>query len=343
LTDLGDLPHVDFNNSWWRRGAYEAMGINGRHFGITGDVTMDELRWVWTVCFNKNMIADHGFDSPFDLVKSGDWTFDRVLEMSRAVARDIDGDGAMTENDIWGINYTGDTIMGILIGLGITIAELDSDGIPVLTIGSAANLAKLETIYTRLFDITHSVDTLFQLPNMVGRNVGDFTDTEIFEANRNLFLFTAPHQVEALRQTEVNFGIVPYPKYDQSQPDYRPSVGGIFLPIICVPKTNSDLENTSIFMEAFAEEGSKTIVPAFYDNILMYRMARDEESTEMLQYIFGNIHYDTGKIFNFGDISSTLAGFDTSANRRTTVASMVERNLSRWETAIERLVDEVSN
>jgi hypothetical protein len=105
---------------------------------------------------------------------------------------------------------------------------------------------------------------------------------------------------------DTEFGIIPYPKYDKEQIEYMPHTAGIFLPIVCVPKTNADTENTGLFMEAFAYEGNKTIVPAFYENILKGKTARDDESVEMLDYIYNNIRYDTGNVFNLGGFADVL-------------------------------------
>ena len=272
-------------------------------------------------------------DSPYDLVKSGDWTLDNVVEMSKSVAHDVNGDGELTQVDAWGINYTGDTTIGIMNGCGVKIVENDSDGIPRLTIDSESNINKIQKIWEQLFNRSYSVDTLFTywLP-----------DTEIFADNRSLFLFTGTHQLGELRTTEMEFGIVPYPKYDTAQPDYLPSTAGIFLSIMCVPITNNDVENTSIFLEAFAFEGRRSVVPAYYDIILKTKVSRDNESAEMLDYIYTNIMYDAGNMYNFGDLAG-IFGYYMTTTPNANVVSSIESNRKKWEAAINKLVDEVEN
>lgn len=331
LHDFIELPYIDITQPWWDKSSYDALAICGKHYGITGDITTRKMDCVWTMCFNKNMIENYSLDSPYELVKSGDWTIDTVVQMAKAVAQDINGDGEMTQDDLWGINYTGDTTMGIMKGCGVTIAENDANGIPRLTVDSESNIVKIQKIWEDLFNKEYSIDTLFTywLP-----------DTEIFAAGRCLFLFTGTHQLDQLRTTEVDFGIVPYPKYDKAQPDYLPNTAGIFLSIVCVPLTNWDLDNTGIFLERFAYEGRQTIVPAFYDIILKTKVSRDEESAEMLDYIYTNITYDTGNLYNFGELAGVF-GYYMTTTPNANIVSTIERNRSAWESAINKLVEEV--
>ena len=167
----------------------------------------------------------------------------------------------------------------------------------------------------------------------------DGRDALIFSDNRCLFLFTAFHTVNALRATDVNFGIMPYPKYDINQEDYYPYTMGINIPWIVVPTTNLDIENTAIFMEAFAYEGYNSVVPAFYDIILMGKLARDDESADMLKYLYGNIRYDTGNLFNFGEFTNALFGMANTSD--TNIVSFLEKNLPVLQSGIDKILEQI--
>ena len=70
----------------------------------------------------------------------------------------------------------------------------------------------------------------------------------------------------------------------------------------------------------------KYITPAYYETTLKYRDFRDEESEEMLDdYIFDNIVYDLGTLYDFGGVHSfstplcpptALISFPSSTPRR---------------------------
>ena len=331
LIDFKELTYIDMDKPYWDKNFYESMAITGRHFGASGDISKRRLECVWIMCFNKAMINDNAFDSPYDLVKSGQWTFEKMTEMGKKVARNLDGSGKMNENDVFGLNYTGDTIMGLINGCGVKIAELNDEGIPELTIASEKNLEKLMKIYTETRDDSFSIDTLFRF--WLG-------DTDIFSQDRCLFLACATHNINKLRELDVDFGIIPYPKWDEAQANYMPHTAGVFHPVITVPNTNGDLDATGIILEAMAYEGRKTIVPAFYDSLLKTKTARDEESLDMIDYIFGHIYYDVGNMYNFGEIVGTFGyGMSSADNRRANIVSTVEKNSGKWEKAINSIIE----
>ena len=344
LMDFGKLSYIDMDKPYWDRNYYDAMSIAGRNFAVSGDISKRRLECVWLMCFNKDILAANNLESPYALVESGRWTYEKMHEMAKAAAKDVNGDGVMTlEDDIWGLNYTGDTIMGIINCVGVKLVEVNSDGIPELTVGTEVNLERLYRIYTTMRDHTYSIDTLFK----AGGGLTDLaTDIGVFAENRCLFLAAASHNASyvpdkpSLRQMEVNFGIIPYPKWDTAQESYTPYTAGNYHPVITVPQNNPDIDSTGIILEAMAYEGSKELKPAYYDSLLKTKSARDAESEAMIDYLFDNLSYDMGVMYNFGGIGGVF-GYDMSTNLRANIVSVIERNSGVWQRAIDAVVDEI--
>jgi hypothetical protein len=294
------------------------------------------------MAFNKQMIQNLGMDSPFDLVKNGQWTFDKMMQMSREAARDVNASGQMTlAEDIWGLNYSGDVVPGMIGSLGARMAEKDSDGIPRLTVASEVTMTRLLHLFDNLRDHTHSIDTLYAL----GGGRTGFADVEVFGDGRALLLATSTHAIAGheghnLRALDIDFGIIPYPKWDEASA-HTPTVWAGFHTVFTIPQTNHDLVNTSIILEAMAYEGYKNITPEYYENLLKTKTARDDESEEMIDFIFGNLVYDIGFMFNFGGLVSHFS-MTMSERMSNTVASVSERNAPVWQRNIDSLVNAVS-
>ena len=344
LVDWKDILTVDMDKPYWNSNFYEAMSILGRHYAADGDISKRRLECVWIMAFNKTLIVENGLESPFDLVKEQRWTYDMMHEMGKEVADDLNGDGKRRlADDLWGINYTVDSIMGIISASGVKIAETDGGGVPVLTVGSEINLAKLDKIYATMRDNTYSVDTLFN--GLVGGGVGKYADAEIFVDGRCLFLAAATHNIMGqggynLRETDVDFGIIPYPKWDLTTPDYLPYTANNYHPVLTIPNTNRDLDNTGILLEAMAYEGMNTITIEFYESLLKRKTARDNASADMIDYIFGNLRYDVGLMYNLGGIGGLL-GWDMSMNLRLNIVSQIESNTPEWQHAIDVMIEEI--
>ena len=342
LTDFKQLTYIDVDKPYWNKNFYDTMSLVGRNYALDGDISRRNLECVWIMAFNKGLLRDNGFDSPYDMVKDGSWTYFKMHEMARSAASDLNGDGKMDETDLWGLNYTGDTIMGIINSVGVRIAKTNSDGIPELTIATEVNLEKMYRIYTDMRNDEYSIDTLFRF--WIG-------DVDIFADNRALFLACASHNIShdasegatntnSLRAMDVDFGIIPYPKWDEAQTEYTPFTAGNYHPVLTIPQTNYDLENTGILLEAMAYEGMKYMKPAFYENLLKTKTARDDESADMIDFIFGNLNYDVGNMFNFDGITGEF-GYSMSTNKRANIVSVIEKNEGKWQRAIDKLIEEI--
>ena len=338
LLDLEDMPYVDMDKPYWQKRFYESMAILGRHYAAIGDITKRRMEAVQLLCFNKDIIQEYNLESPYDLVENQEWTYDKMHEMAKKVAKDLNTDGKMERmDDMWGINYTGDTIMGIINSVGVNLAELDEEGIPQLTVTNQTNLDKLMRIFENMRDNTYCIDTLF----MSGGGTSGIPDAQIFGESRCLFLACAAHNATQLREIDVNFGVIPYPKWDLAQETYLPHTGGNYHPVLSVPKTNDDLENTGLILEAMSYEGMRTIIPAFYEGLLKIKAAgRDDESADMIDYIFGNLSYDVGNMYGFGGIVGVM-GYTMSTDMRANIVSQVEKNSGKWQRAINAVVEGV--
>ncbi len=319
LVDLSAMPHINPDKPWWDSSSLAALTVGDKNYAILGDTTTNHMNSVWTVCFNKKLIRDYKLEDPYELVESGKWTFDKAVEMSKTIARDLNGDSKMDANDLWGINHTNDTVIGILNACGVTLGQINDKGRAEITVDSARNVERIADIYTKLFNEQYAMDTLSRDVMKAKDSDGDY-----FKEDKVLFLFTATHLVWQLRQMEVDFGMLPYPKYTENE-DYHSSTAGIFLSLTTVPASNQNLDDTGYFLEAYAYEGWKLLRPAFYENVLKGKLARDTESESVLDTLYGSLSYDAGNIFNFGNLTSNLANM--SKTRDTNITSFLASNL----------------
>ena len=95
---------------------------------------------------------------------------------------------------------------------------------------------------------------------------------------------------QKLRQMDIDFGIIPGPKWDEAPENYANCGGNPYF--MCVLTTNADLERTGILMESMAYESMKTVKVAAYDEMLMGKVSRDNDSEAMLDIINSTLVYD---------------------------------------------------
>ena len=88
--------------------------------------------------------------------------------------------------------------------------------------------------------------------------------------------------VKHYRFAEIEYGIVPYPKYNEAQKDYRSFATDEFF---VIPITSRNPSRTGLIAEAMAAEGYKQIYPAYYEVALKVKYLHDDESVQALDII----------------------------------------------------------
>jgi len=121
-------------------------------------------------------------------------------------------------------------------------------------------------------------------------NPGNNGGVDVFKEGRALFYIEGFGNVQKLRQMDMDFGILPAPKYNEAQEDFVSHGGYPYFTMI--PKTNTELDRTGILLESLAYESMQTVKPAFYEINLKGKISRDNDSEAMLDIIFSTLKYD---------------------------------------------------
>ena len=331
---LADISRFNINieNSWWDKNAIDTVTINNKSYALVGDVSTNHLLAAYMTVFNKTLIANNELDDPYKLVEEGTWTFEKMSTMAKSIADDMkDGIEGMSKEDIWGIHYTRDNVLGLLSSCGVKVAQKDANGVPTLVIQNYTS--DVEDILKKLYDETYACDTI---SSKICK--AENADTEFFDKGRVLFCLTATHNASVLRASDVEYGILPYPKLS-AEADYVPNTAGLYFSYLGIPINNADFEDSAIFLEAFAAQGQLNVRPQFYENVLLRKVGKDMESANMLQYIFENINYDIGCMFD-------VIGDDirqTSIDQDTAIASMLKSKRGTWLQALKEVVRSYSD
>ena len=320
---------LNFENSWWDSNAIEAMTINNKCYGIVGDVTTNHLNAVFITAFNKTLVENNKLGDPYELVTEGKWTWAKMVEMSKKVAA-LDSAAARDGEAYWGINYTSDNVAGLLTACGVKVIEKNA-GTGELSLVYANHQSTIQDILVDLYDKTHSGNTFQSYLK------AQDTDTFFFDKGKVLFLLTATHNAGSLRKSDVDYGILPYPKYTEAA-SYCPSTAGLYSTVLGIPLSNADVDRCSVFLEAYAAQGQQRVRPQFYENVLLRKVGRDAESFDMLKYIFENLTYDVGCVYDLVGPETR----STASKEDTDVASFMGTNRFTWRGELSDLVDAYS-
>lgn len=311
FVDLNTINYLDFDQPYWDNNV-NTCTLAGKLYFAQGDMLINYKDATSAMVFNKQLVNDYNIESPYDMVRKGTWTFDKLLTLTDSLSKDLNGDSKMTYEDQFGYIIQYDSMESLFNAAGELIASKDGDDLPVITMSSDRALSVIE----RIFDIMYS-DQSINVHHIPDLGNGQYAISQaIFKENRATFMWIRLAVVEELRGMEVDFGIIPLPKYDEAQESYYATVNPSTSYCLTVPVTAPDLDRTGIILEALNSVSRYTVASAYYDICLKGKYVRDEESSEMLELIFNSTVYDLGQVFNFGDISvSFLYMPQTQGNR----------------------------
>ena len=290
LIAYDNIKEIDLDKPYWSKTLNDSISIAGKHYFAYGDFQLIPYDYTHMLVFSKKIADDNGFESPYSLVLDGKWTIDAMASMMKTATVDLNGDANFDENDCFGyLAQSKQVLPGFWVGAGVESISKNSDDIPV---------CKLDTD-------SHFSDVIDKIFNVVRKSVvwyADYTignaetvNRDMFTNGKGLFLDSTFYHITKLRDTETDFGILPYPKWDEAQESYYSRVeGGDFA---MIPVTNKKLEMTGVILEALSSESMKTVIPAYYEKVLKGKIARDDESSDMLDIIYSSRVYDLGDTF----------------------------------------------
>ncbi len=335
LYDIDDLPYIDTAKPWWTGSMIDASAIAGKRFMLFGDFLWNDKAAIWTIMFNKNMAKDSNLGDVYSLVREGKWTLDTLEQHCQNVSRDLNGDGALTHEDVWGLLGSSNTGTGLLSGCGIMATESTADGMQ-FTLGNAQNMDALDRIYAFIAND----NMMLRAENITG--VPDIWAelTNIFREGRALYQVNLLYKAVALRDMEDDFGIIPMPKLNENQEQYSTTYQGWSARTLAVPTTVSDPERNSMILEYMAYVSGDTMRAAFYDITLQGKSVRDEESAEMLDMIIDNVTADIGLALEIGTIRTSITDMINAESN--TIASSIASVRDAIQAKLDEFYEEVS-
>ncbi|NLE13782.1 MAG: extracellular solute-binding protein [Clostridiales bacterium] len=292
-----DLIWVDLDKPWWNDDARAAFSLCNNLFAMVGDISYTNLGSTKSMLFNKNILSQLGLASPYPMVNSGEWTMDKMAELTKSAAADLNGDGKYNiADDRYGYittHWSGP--IQVLYSANQRIARKDENDLLYLTLNTETTVNAFE----KFFAITDAEGGYIQCEDGVSGV------TDCFRAGHALFYDVNIGGVKALRDMDEDFGIIPWPKFDETIDKYYANVDA-GCNLFIVPVTNADPEQASVILEALCYEGYLTVLPTYYDVVLTTKFTRDAESEDMIDIIRAGRVFDIGYYFfdNSNDLNS---------------------------------------
>ena len=299
LADLKTIEYINLNNSWWDQVANKDLCIQDKMYYTTGDISIVDNVFTHCVFFNKDMIKSYNLENPYDIVKNDQWTLDKMIELIKA-GSDTSSEGT-SDNNVYGLLTWNDSMGQILASADERIATV-KDGELTFTLYNE----RTQTLYDKYTSIALNNAYAVNYQSISKQKEWDKTRAEIFDTDRALFYMNLLSTTIHHRDSDTDFGILPYPKLDADQENYGHLVSSFHTEFFCIPYFHNEDVSVGSITEYMAYMGQQTIKPGYYEDTLIGKHIRDEESSEMLDIIFASRVFDVGIYYKIANIPSQL-------------------------------------
>ncbi len=339
MRDLNDSPYLDFDQPWWSGDYMKNLNIaDGRNYFATGDITLSYLRWMTCTYFNKTVYESFHGDpaSMYQTVLDGNWTMDKLLEMTRDVWVDLNGNNNVDTDDRLGYRLMLNApVDSLYMNAGGNYIEIDKDGTPVLNPVSERSLAAI----AKVCDVFWENPSAYTYTNPTW-DLYNHDITGKFAEDNALFLFGYFYSADYLRDMESDYGIIPYPKCDTDMDDYRAyihnDVAVAFVPITC---SDEKFDAVTAVMEEMAYQGYRLTSPTYYDSVLKGKYLRDnaDVASQMIDLIHDAAFTDAGVVY--ADLLDTLGFFHRQLinGKNDSLATL----WASWENSMQEKLDDL--
>jgi len=292
-----DIENVNFDKPWWAESNKDELTVDGVCPIAVSDFNFSAITSTFCMAFNKNLANSYELGNLYETVLDGKWTFDKLLELVKGVYVD-DGNDKRDMADFYGMAHSnGSSVNTYLWAFDNPVCVKDEEGVPQIAIKTD----KINNIVGDIYELIYNTGGVYYDSGAVS---GTSYPVDMFLAKRVIFIPTvlAEFATTGFRNFEDDYGVIPYPKYDETQKDYHTMADG-YHTVLAVPKTVKDTAFVGTIVEALSAETWKTVTPTFYEIALKTRYLRDNESKEVLDIVIN------GRVFDFGYIYDGWQGF----------------------------------
>ncbi len=325
--------YMNFNAPWYIQDANKTFSIGNNMMLLFGDYLESTIRNCWCFIFNKSKMTDYNIPDLYQAVDDGKWTVDYLMQITEGIYSDLNGNGKQDKGDFFGfITDSYAAVDSFCRTLGLSAISKDENNYPYLDFFDEQTVEAYELMYRLFYE-----------------HEGTFVNNEAFSHVGTLF---APGycvisdcmlihlQEDAIREMKDDFGVLPYPKFNETQDMGYTHMDGTFSAMM-LPITISDesLERTALITEALNALSYDMVRPALYEVSLQNKLSRDDDSARMIDLVLAGRRFSFDSLDEAGFALSPYGMRSQMQSRKNQIASYYARNEKSAQRWIEKLIE----
>lgn len=280
-----NIPGITLDSPWYVQAANETYSIGSNMMLLFGDFLESNVRNCWCMIFNKKQAENYNLPNLYEVVDSDKWTIDYLMNITKDIFNDLDGDGKATESDFYGFatdKYAG--IDSFSRTLGLSAIAKNDENYPVIDFYNDNTVSAFEKLYQLYYESTGTL----VYNGAFGHIEAVFAEGNAVISNA-MIIFLMGDKMRAMKD---DYGVLPYPKFTEEQEMGYTHLDGTFSAMMVpITQPSENWERTGLITEALNALGYEMVTPAMYDITLKTKLSRDDDSIRMLDLVLAGRRY----------------------------------------------------
>lgn len=294
---LDSVENIHLERNYWAQDLLDVSSLDNTHYFAASDLQLMSFDGVWCIYFNAEILKDRGIEAPYQLVKDGKWTLDQlktIASQACSLGPDESWDYNAAGQCVYGYATFKDGITKLLFGVEALFGGKDASDLPYLACSEIGFTDRA----IKLAEFCGEAGTYFYADPSTG--TGKAYD-QMFMDQRSVFCGAEIQLAQKLRGVGMNYGILPYPKFSESQESYHTTMIN-YLPVLTIPTTNSSPEDVGLIMDALSYEAHLTMADVYYGNRVSLKGTGEDTANDiaMLEIMRETRSLDTFVILGLG-------------------------------------------
>ena len=289
LLNLYSIENMNLENPWYNQKQIEGFTVRNKLYYWLGDISYSTLMFGACMIYNVDMGTRYDLPYIHDVVMEGEWTIDKMYEITETIPADLNGDGQFKESDdqfAYACSDSGN-LMNFQFSSGENFIKYDKQ---LDMFVDTYNVEKMQSIVEKLHQFFYDKNR--------GLDADDYTT--LFNDCRLLLRSAYVGSCINHQEMEDAFTPIPYPKYDTNQEDYLSMMTGS-VQVMGIPITVADPAKVGVIVEALSEHSAGDLKDAVYEKVLSYQTMRSEDAAEILKVIHESLIVDYGYLNTTGN------------------------------------------
>ena len=312
LQDLHSMPALMLEQPTYDQNSIRELSIAGKLYYLSGDMNISTMDCLTPTVINLELyedlveamvehFGDASYADIYDVVTSGNWTIETMLEMAAIASVDCDStDGALGASwaDCVGYYQYATSTLYYFYGAGGRLTKINKDGVPEFVIQESQN----QDLFNYLFQNMNKYNRDIPYPygwsgarktNFITNANTLFTEMSLWDIRKDLYV-----------NSDFEYGILPTPTYQEGGEHHSVVHFSNLAHLWAIPALCNDDLIAQIMMDTMSAASGITIsgstMDAYYIRTLSFTVALNPAARQMMNIIKNSTVYDIALLYNWG-------------------------------------------